>query len=258
MFFGYEDKRHRFETLAQNHVLRHAYLFFGDEGVGKKTFALMFANFLESGEFTISEKARIDSTIFSPDEKGTIGIDEMRRVKKFLFQKPFISSKRIAIIDCAEALTEEAASALLKVVEEPPVHALLIFISQSTESFFPPLLSRFTKEYFPRLSDAEVEHVLLEQYKISAKRAKEIAGESFGRIGRAVNLVEEKKAKKKEEETPESIIERNIFELRAKGAIKNSKKISWLLDRLSLVKRYNVNPKLQLKSVQYIIDKKHD
>lgn len=257
MFFGYEDKRHRFETLAQNHALRHAYLFFGDEGVGKKTFALMFANFLESGEFTISEKARIDSTVFSPDEKGIIGIDEMRRVKKFLFQKPFISSKRIAIIDCAEALTEEAASALLKVVEEPPVHALLVFISQSTESFFPPLLSRFTKEYFPRLSDVEVERVLIDQYKLSEKRAKEIARESFGRIGRAVSLIE-KKEKKKDEETVEHVIERGIFELRAKDAIKNSKKISWLLDRLSLVKRYNINPKLQLKSVQYIIDKKYD
>jgi len=258
MFFGYEDKRHRFETLAQDHALRHAYLFFGDEGIGKKTFALMFASFLESGKFSISEKALIDSTVFSPDEKGIIGIDEMRKVKKFLFQKPFISSKRIAIIDCAEALTEEAASALLKIVEEPPVHALLIFIAQSTESFFPPLLSRFTKEYFSRLSDIEVERIMIEQYKISEKRAKEIVAESFGRIGRAVNLIEKKKTKKKEEETLESVIERNIFELRAKDVIKNSKKISWLLDRLSLVKRYNVNPKLQLKSVQYIIDTKYD
>lgn len=258
MFFGYEDKRHRFEILAQDHALRHAYLFFGDDGVGKKTFARMFANFLESGKFAISEKALIDSTVFSPDEKGIIGIDEMRRVKKFLFQKPFISSKRTAIIDCAEVLTEEAAGALLKVVEEPPVHTLLIFISQSTESFFPPLLSRFTKEYFPRLSDEEVERVVREQYKVSEKRAKEIAAESFGRIGRAVNLIEKKKAKKKEEETLENIIEQNIFELRAKDPIKNSKKISWLLDRLSLVRRYNVNPKLQLKSVQYIIDTKHD
>lgn len=258
MFFGYEDKRDRFMTLAQDHVLRHAYLFFGDEGVGKKTFALMFANFLESGEFAVSEKPLIDSTVFSPNEKGVIGIDEMRIVKKFLFQKPFVSSKRIAVIDRAEELTEEAASALLKIVEEPPLHALLIFIAQNTESFFPPLLSRFTKEYFPRLSDEEVEHIVIEQYKVSEKRAKEIAAESFGRIGRAVNLIEKKRIKKKEEETVEDIIERNIFELRAKDRIRNSKKISWLLNRLSLVKRYNINPKLQLKSVQYIVDKKYD
>lgn len=258
MFFGYEDKRHRFETLAQSHMLRHAYLFFGDDGVGKKTFAFMFANFLESGIFATPEKSLIDSTVFSPNEKGIIGIDEMRKLKKFLFQKPFISSKRFAIIDQSEHLTEEAASALLKIVEEPPPHALLIFVAQNTESFFPPLLSRFTKEYFPRLSNEEVEKILKKHYAVQEKRAKEIAVQCFGRLGCAIGQIEKKKEKKKEEETIQNTIERRIFELRAKDRITHSKKISWLLNRLTLVKRYNVNPKLQSKGVQYIIDKKHE
>ena len=179
-------------------------------------------------------------------------------MKKFLFQKPFVSPKRFAIIDQSECLTEEAASALLKIVEEPPSYALLIFVAQNTESFFSPLLSRFTKEYFPRLSDVEVEEILKKNYDVSEKRAKEIAAQCFGRLGRAIHQIEKKKEKKKEEETIQDMIERRIVELRAKDRITHSKKLSWLLDRLTLVKRYNVNPKLQSKGVQYIIDKKHE
>ncbi len=257
MFLLHEDKRVRFESLARDHALHHAYLFFGDDGVGKKTFALMFAHFLERGTFSLSGGPLLDSSVFSPNEKGIIGIDEIRTLRMFLFQKPFVSQKRIAIIDDAEKLTEEAASALLKIVEEPPSHALIIFIAQNTDLFFPPLLSRFTKEYFRRLSNEDMERVLIDEYGILGEKAKKIAYESFGRLGMALASISGVK-KKKEVENAESEIQKLILNLRNKGIVANSSKIFRLLGRLMLVKRYNTNEKLQLKAVQCIIEEKHD
>lgn len=268
MLYGLEDKIKEFKKAIAENELRQSYLFFGEPQIGKFTFASSLVNFLESGEFTPPAGGRpclpagrplVDAEFFLPtgqaglpDEAGSIGIEAVRRLKKFLYQRPVVSSRRSAVFDFAESLTPEAQNALLKVIEEPPSFSLVIFIAHDTSVFSPTLASRFTKVYFPRLSQKSIEKFLKGSFQIDSARAALIAKQSFGRIGQALRLLQGQPASKADSTEPESLskyLEELILSLR-KNLLKNSSKLSWLLEREELVKRYNLNPKLQFKAIQ--------
>ncbi|MCL4403907.1 hypothetical protein M1432_00965, partial [Patescibacteria group bacterium] len=163
MLFGYESKRAAFEKLIKEGKLSQAYLFYGDRGVGKRSFARLLAAALETGKWEEPLAPLVDALFLLPGENGSIGIEAVNEAKNFLWQKPAVSPRRFLLVADSEALTDEAQSALLKVVEEPPEHALIAFVAQNREIFLPPLLSRFAKVYFPRLPSAAVERFLKEE-----------------------------------------------------------------------------------------------
>jgi DNA polymerase III delta prime subunit len=195
----------------------------------------------------------VDVISVGPDEKGTIGIDAARELKKFLWQTPLVSARRTAIIDSAEALTDEAQSALLKLVEEPSPHALLLFTTYEPSVLFPPLRSRLTKIYVPRLPKNAVRDFLVSQHGLPTKRAEELAAESFGRIGRALRLAGIADAAPIEGNELDTEIQANIFRLRANGIRKNARVLAWLVEREALAKRFNLNPNLQRKAVRIMV-----
>ena len=257
MLYGLEDKIKEFKKLIKEDKLRQSYLFFGESQIGKFTFAASFVFFLENGEFAPPAGGRplIDAKIFSPDESGIIGIDAVRELKKFLYQRPFLSSRRSAVFDSAESLTPEAQSALLKIIEEPPSFSLIIFIAAEASVFFPTLASRFTKIYFSRLSQKLIEKFLRENFKIDSARASLIAQQSFGRIGRAIEIMNQD-TRYKIQDTRDNIgeyLEELILSLR-KNLFKNSSKLSWLLEREEFLKRYNLNQKLQYRAIQNFVN----
>ncbi len=255
MLFGHQDKIELFKKLADSGNLSHAYLFYGYSGIGKFRFARAFASFLESGVLNLpgegSDAPLLDSKIFLPDEKGKIGVDVARKVKSFLFGKPFKSPRRLAIIRDAEALTPEAESAFLKIVEEPPEKAMMIFIAEDVRTLFAPLRSRLTKIYFRSFSGAEIRKFLTERYRISEAKAGEIADMSFNRIGRAVELIEKDGGEKSDELLP--ALSDKIVSLYLKGVLKNSRILSILMEREAALKRYNLNENLQRKAIEYIL-----
>lgn len=255
MLVGLEDKIEEFKKVIEENKLRQSYLFFGEPGVGKFAFARCLVNFLESGEFTLTKKLLIDAEIFQPEESGSIGIDSVRRLKKFLYQRPVVSSRRSAVFDSAESLTPEAQNALLKIIEEPPPSSLIIFISRETSVFLPTLASRFTKVYFPALSQKLVAKFLKENFKVDSVQAATIARQSFGRIGRAIEIRNQESGIKEQKtgDNIEEYLEKLILSLR-KNIFKNSSKLSWLLEREELLKRYNLNQKLQYRAIQQKIN----
>lgn len=250
MLFGHQDKIKLFKKLAKENKLNHAYLFFGDARVGKFTFAQHLAYFLEYGELGILEKPLIDSYFFSPNEKNVIGIDETKSIKNFLYQKPINSSKRMAIIEKAECLTDEAQSSLLKIVEEPPESSLIIFIASNAQILFAPLLSRLVKIYFKRFADEEIKNILIEHHKLSVAQASLLAKNSFGKIGRALTAING------ENEVLENDIEKIIVAKYTENPLKNSKILSWLLEKESDMARFNLNKNLQNKTINYKISER--
>ena len=248
MLIGHDDKIRIFKSLVENGNLGHAYLFFGDAGIGKNLFARALANFLENGEFKEPTQPLTDSSVFAPGEKSTIGIDDVLKQRRFLSMTPLRSKRRIAIVE-ASFLTKEAQSAMLKIVEEPPSMAMVIFVAHDPRVLFPPLLSRLTKVYFNRLSREDLKKVLVEIYEISPKKAEELAPISFGRIGRALNLVEGKKTGGEDDLGRD--LEEEIVRLRNKDLLKNSAILDWLLGRLELVRHYNLNMRLQRAAISY-------
>lgn len=231
---GYEKLINDFKNLINNGRLSHAYLFFGGDERNRQekfVFAQSLANFLENGIFEEPVKLLRETLIIllddsvQPEKKRTIGIDEIRFLKYFLWQKPTNSIRRVTIIKEAEILTPEAQHAALKIVEEPPESALIIFIANSEDSLFPTLNSRLQKIYFPGSGN------LRETPKYPAK-----AG-TTGQVDAKLSDVE-----------VDQFLENLINNFR-KESIKNSQQLKEILKRLTLIKQFNTNKRLQLRAL---------
>lgn len=253
---GYEELTATFTRIAGGGLLTHAYCFEGDRAIGKATFARSLATYLEQGDFEGSAAPLVDCTAIEPGESNTIGIEAVRELRRFLWQTPFRSSRRIAIIDGAGALTPEAQGALLKIVEEPPVHALLLLVSDQVDLLLPPLRSRLFVVYVPRLPAARVKQFLLERRGMSATQASHIADRSFGSIGRALAIADGTTLPTKTPRTAGASveagdeIERMLIEAHAHGFRGYQPgALAWLTARLELVCQYHVNQPLQRRAV---------
>ncbi len=254
MVFGHDDKKDLFLKLIKNSSLHHAYLFYGDEGVGKMLFARHLAYCLERKEFNLGPESLLDLNVYQPDEKGIIGIDEIREIKSKISQKPIRSSRRTIIIDQAEKLTPAAQNALLKILEEPPSFGLLVLIAVQPEVLLPPLYSRLVKIYFPRFSQKAIARILVQKLKLDKKTAEKIAPAAFGSLGRALQLSRPPKKDKTEFDLSRHLDDL-ILKFYFQDKIRNQPKISFLLKRMTEVKRYNLNPKVQKKAVDYAVSK---
>lgn len=161
MIIGHKNLIADLRSLAERGTLSHGYIFHGPSMVGKKTAAIAFANFLERGEFEATlnedgtERVLSDCMVISPGENGSIGIDAVREIRNFLWQKPNVSARRTLIIDEAELLTTEAQNALLKITEEPPESSLLILVTSDIESILPTISSRLPKLYFGTVAEVK-------------------------------------------------------------------------------------------------------
>lgn len=201
MIFGRDDLKKDFDTLISRESLGHAYLFFGPPQVGKFAFAKELAARVERGAWELEGSGAAlgevrqgrpltDVLEVAPDPGGTIGINAVRALKAFLQETPFISSRRTAIVERAEALTTEAQNALLKIAEEPPSRALLLFTASDPELLMPTLVSRLSSIYMPILSEATLKEWLRKEKGLDAKRAAHIADVCGGKPGLAAEMAD--------------------------------------------------------------------
>lgn len=189
---GHEGLLKIFKDLIKAEKLSQSYIFFGQEGVGKKTFALTLASFLENKKQEFEQNKALNDFIFiSPGEENSLGIDRIREIKNFLFQRPNVSRYRTVVVDRAETLTTEAQNALLKISEEPPQAALIILIVRDLNLLMPTILSRFQTIYFSILKLEVISKWLINDFSLEEKKAKEISQASFGRPGLAWRLVQD-------------------------------------------------------------------
>lgn len=72
----------------------------------------------------------------------TLGIDDVRALQKRLYLKPFKSKTKAMVIAILDRVTIEAQNSLLKVLEEPPNHTIIVLVSANKELFLPTILSR--------------------------------------------------------------------------------------------------------------------
>jgi DNA polymerase-3 subunit delta' len=185
----------KLRTKAIAGELSQAYLFFGFNATGKKTFALELGRILEKSAIKKDQTAN-DTTVIEPNEKGVIGIEESRKMQSLARQTPTISQYRLIIIDQAHCLTPEAQDALLKIVEELPEKTVCITITDDLLALKESLVSRFQKIYFPPIANQIIEEWLVKEHGVTKKEAKILADTSFGRPGYALKLHADEKIKK--------------------------------------------------------------
>ncbi|MCS6874554.1 MAG: AAA family ATPase [Pyrinomonadaceae bacterium] len=198
---GNEAVKKILKAFARKRKLPHALLFTGEDGVGKKSFAielvraLFCQNQIDGESCSIchackkirlnipSEKEDFKKVIFSshgdfgvvlPQNK-VINVDAIRDLEMQTRLKPLEAQMRIFIIDEAEKMTSAASNALLKTLEEPPSTSHVILISSHANLILPTILSRCQILSFAPVDFKEMAVFLSRKRKIPLESAQVLA-----------------------------------------------------------------------------------
>lgn len=198
--------------MLQRHVagqtLRHAYLFTGPSGVGRRTLALRLAQALNCPSLTqpgvpcrqcrtckqIEAGQNVDLMIIQAEsEAGTLKVEQIREVQKFLSLKPYLSPYKIVIFLRFQEANANAQNALLKTLEEAPEYGLLLLTADNAEQLLPTITSR-CEILRLRPLPADVVAEFLQTRQINTDHARLLAHLSGGRPGYALRLSSDEKA----------------------------------------------------------------
>lgn len=182
--------------VAESRAPAGAYLFVGPRGVGKSLVARRFAERLvcsRGGEHpdgcSSCEKARAgghpDIVVVSPAERQRIGVNDARGVVQRAVRTPVESSRKVFMID--REMTEPAANALLKTLEEPTGSTVFILVSASAEDFPTTVASRCRIIHFGKVGTSELVEGLLRR-GVERSEAEVVAEVAGGRPGMALQL----------------------------------------------------------------------
>ena len=207
-----------FESLVANHMLKetlagminsqrlsHSLLLQGEAGTGKRTLAGLIAQAVLC-QGTGERPCGICSACYKV-QKGihpdviTVGAEALRpqsfhigvvrELRSQAFVAPNEGCKKIYILQNAQNMTVQAQNALLKILEEPPEHAMFILICENRSSLLETILSRCTV-FTLHAPDEEECARYLQQRKPGLEQQAYLsaAWESGGNIGRALELLE--------------------------------------------------------------------
>jgi DNA polymerase-3 subunit delta' len=223
---GFDHPRESFALLGQDDALRRAaralragrppsaWLITGAPGVGKATFAYRIARYLLAYGAT---DAGPDDLAVPPDHPAArqvasqahpgllvlkralnqrtgklmtvLSVDEVRRLGDFFGMTSGAGGWRVAIIDTADDMNDNAANALLKMLEEPPANAMLLLLSNTPGRLLPTIRSRCQRLDLRPLDEPMLEKALARSLpESSAAERASLARLSGGSIGAALTL----------------------------------------------------------------------
>jgi DNA polymerase-3 subunit delta' len=164
--------------------ISHAYLFSGQEKLGKKRVALEFVKLINGENFDLGHP---DLILIEPKGGAPIQIAQIRELIQKLSLKPYSASFKVAIIDQAHLMTREAQHSFLKTLEEPKGKTLLILITEASERLLATIPSRCEIIKFSPVKEVEIKSYL--RAKFSDKECEEASKFCLGRPGEAVDFI---------------------------------------------------------------------
>jgi len=183
--------------------LRHAYLFSGPTGVGRRTMALRLAQAVNCtqppapgdacGECQtcqqIERMQHADLTVVQAEEAGAVlKVKPIRELQHTLALSSYMGGYRIALLLRFEAANANAQNALLKTLEEPNPKVLLLLTADDPENLLPTIVSRCELLRLRPMAVNDLAGVLKSQNNLSKDKAQLLAHISNGRIGYAKRL----------------------------------------------------------------------
>lgn len=149
--FGHEKQLEQISRAIASGKLHHALLLSGTDGIGKRRIALELADALGCSAFDRHE--------IVPDGNSIL-IDSIRRLKQKIFLHPFEGEVKTVLIDPAHLMTDSAANALLKILEEPPASTFFFLVTPLPSRLLPTILSRCQKISFSPLPEELIRRIL--------------------------------------------------------------------------------------------------
>jgi DNA polymerase-3 subunit delta' len=128
----------------------------------------------------------------SKADKKMITIEQVREMQQDLALRPLEGRRRIVIIDDAADLSEQAEVALLKTLEEPPSHAVLLLVTPTPSSLLETIRSRIQPLPFRLVARAEIETALVARFGAASARYAAVAA---GKPGIAITLASTESAR---------------------------------------------------------------
>jgi DNA polymerase-3 subunit delta' len=194
-------------SLLKEHVargqVRHAYLFTGPHGVGRRTLALRLAQALNCPQPTapgepcgacrvclqIERMQHPDLAVVQAEQRGAaLKVEQVRELQRSLSLSPFEAQYRVALLLHFEEANVNAANALLKTLEEPGPKVVLVLTAESAEILLPTIVSRCELLRLRPLTVEQVSLGLERRWGVPADQAPLLASISDGRPGYALYL----------------------------------------------------------------------
>ena len=204
---GHQVAEQAFEASRARGRLHHAWLLTGPEGVGKATFAYRAARRLlgapedpshgilgSSPDHPVSRQiiAHAHPDLFVIERLGEDGklrkvipVEEARRISEFFSKSPASAPHRVAIVDAADDLNPFGANAILKTLEEPPAHGVLLIVSHAPGRLLPTIRSRCRRLAFPPLELEAAAAFVRGREDVSVEDSLRLAKMAGGAPGRA-------------------------------------------------------------------------
>jgi DNA polymerase-3 subunit delta' len=215
---GNDEVKQGLRQLFESERVPGSLLFTGQSGIGKKLFALELAKGLNCRHPVgveacdeCSSCKRISKSTFppfsSPDDNKErmiwsehadvamvrpynhiIRVKPMRELEREANFRPFEGAARVFIVEDAEYMNDQAANALLKTLEEPPVTTHLILTTTNPMALLPTIRSRCQIIRFAPIAFPEVEEFLVTREHFKPPDAALLARASRGSLGQALNV----------------------------------------------------------------------
>ncbi len=218
---GNEHVKQTLRHLIAKGRVPNSLLFAGDEGIGKRQFAIELCRSLictdltdgeacgvcpacrRAGTFTLPKADDKDAhkrLIFSdhPDVgmvipyNRNILVEAIRHLESEANFRPYEADSRFFIIDNADRMNDSAANALLKTLEEPPAGTHIFLVTSRPDSLLPTIRSRCQTLRFAPVESPEIEKFLINDRAFTHDEARLAARLGRGSIGRAVSINVEK------------------------------------------------------------------
>jgi DNA polymerase III subunit delta' len=195
---------------ADGQGMSHAFLFTGPPGSGRSNAAVAFAAALQCEEqppgcgtchscHTVLAGSHADVTVVRTD-RLSIGVDEVRELVRRSALAPIGRRWQLMIVEDADRLTDQAATALLKAIEEPTDRTVWMLCAPTVEDLLPTIRSRCRLVTLSTPSAEEVADFLVRSDGVDPALASYCARASQGHIGRARALARDEGARNRRKE----------------------------------------------------------
>ncbi len=188
--------------------MTHAWLITGPPGSGRSNLAVAFAAALQCAEGgcgtcqacrTVLAGSHLDVTVVRT-EKLSLGVAEVRELVRRSALAPAGERWQVLIVEDSDRLTEQAANALLKTIEEPTPRTIWLLCAPTVTDVLPTIRSRCRLVTLSTPSARDVADFLARAYGIGPELAAHAARASQGHIGRAKALATDEQTRQRRQE----------------------------------------------------------